>query len=128
MKAIQELVAYFDRRGYLSKAEIDKLLDQGLLAADAPPSMMELGDLIGATYYFRVKGEAVGPLWGTDVYTGDSLLGVAAAHAGLVQPGETAIIKVAVVAPPSAFMGSVRHSVMSHDFGRFGSAYSLSAV
>ena len=128
MKVIQELVAYFDRRGKLEKAAINRLLDQGYLAADAPQSIMELADQIGATYYFRVKGETTGPLWGTDVYTGDSMLGVAAVHAGLVQPAATAIVKVTIVAPPTEFQGSVRHNVMSHDFGRFGSAYTLSAV
>ncbi|MCC6197755.1 MAG: hypothetical protein IT518_25170, partial [Burkholderiales bacterium] len=53
MKVIQELVAYFDRNGRLDKAAIGKLLDQGLLAADAPPTMMGLCEAAGATYYFR---------------------------------------------------------------------------
>ena len=72
MKVIQELVAYFDRAGRLDKAAIGRLLDQGFLASDAPMSMMGLCDTIGATYYFRVKGDASGTAWGTDVYTGDS--------------------------------------------------------
>ena len=100
MKVVQELVAYFDRRGELSQKQLRKLLDQGFLAADAPPTMLELCEPVGATFYFRVRGETEGPLWGTDIYTGDSSLAVAAVHAGLVKPGETAIIKVTVVAPP----------------------------
>ena len=43
MKVVQELVAYFDRRGQLSKKEVRQLLDKGYLAADAPPHMLELG-------------------------------------------------------------------------------------
>ena len=128
MKVMQELVAYFDRKGKLSKKQIRQLLEAGFLAADAPQSIIDLCDQVGATYYFRVKGEPQGPLWGTDVYTGDSMLGVAAVHAGLLKAGETAVVKVTVVAPLLQYQGSVRHGVTSHDFGRFGSAYRLSAI
>ena len=128
MKVVQELVAYFDRRGQLSKKEVRQLLEQGYLAADAPPHMLELAGTVGATYYFRVRGETDGPLWGTGVYTSDSSLSVAAVHSGLVRPGESAIVKVTNVAPLPDYKGSVRHGVTSHDFGRYGSAYSLSAI
>ena len=105
MKVVQELVAYFDRRGQLSKKEVRQLLDKGYLASDAPPHMLELAGTVGATYYFRVRGETEGPLWGTDIYTGDSSLAVAAVHAGLVKPGETAILKVTTVAPVARIQG-----------------------
>jgi hypothetical protein len=128
MKVIQELVAYFDRRGALAPRDLRRLLDQGYLAADAPANMLELADPVGATYYFRIAGRAEGACWGTDVYTGDSMLAVAAVHAGLVKPGDSAIVKAVSVPPPDAFGGSVRHGVTSHDFGRYGSAYRLYAV
>jgi hypothetical protein len=128
MKVIQELVAYFDRRGKLSNAQIRTLLDRGYLAADAPANMLDLAEPVGATYYFRVSGQPEGPLWGTDVYTGDSSLGVAAVHAGLVKAGESTVIRVVSVPPPAAFTGCVRHGVTSHDFGRYGSAYKLAAI
>ncbi len=128
MKAVQELVAYFDRRGALSQRQLRKLLDQGFLAADAPANMIDLCDPVGATFYFRVRGTADGQLWGTDIYTGDSNLAVAAVHAGLVKLDQSAIVKVTVVAPLSQYQGSVRHGVTSHDFGRYGTAYRLSAI
>ena len=128
MKAVQELVAYFDRRGALSKRQLRTLLDQGFLAAEAPATMADLCDPVGATYYFRVRGITEGPLWGTDIYTGDSSLAAAAVHAGLVKAEETAIVKVTVVAPPQSYQGSVRCGVTSHDFGRYGTAYRLSAI
>ena len=107
MKVVQELVAYFDRRGRLTKKQIRHLLDQGLLAADAPLTMIDLCDPVGATYYFRVTGEAAGPLWGTDVYTGDSAIAVAAVHAGLVKAGESAIVKITVEQPLPQVRGVV---------------------
>jgi hypothetical protein len=128
MKAIQELVAHFDRKGRLSPRQIRRLLDQGFLAADAPPNMLGLCEPVGATYYFRIVGTVEGPLWGTDVYTGDSAIAVAAVHAGLAKPGESAVVKVVSVAPPAQFQGSTRAGVTSHDFGRYGSAYRLAAV
>jgi hypothetical protein len=128
MKVVQELVTYFDRRGQLSQKQLRGLLDQGFLAAEAPPNMLELGDQVGANYYFRVRGETDGQVWGTDIYTGDSMLAVAAVHAGLVKPKETAVIKVSVVAPLSQYQGSIRNNVKTHDFGRYGTAYKLSAI
>ena len=70
--------------------------------------MLNLCDPVGATYYFRVTGEAAGPLWGTDVYTGDSAIAVAAVHAGLVKAGETAIVKITVEQPAPPVPGSLQ--------------------
>ena len=38
------------------------------------------------SYYFRVIGQIDGQLWGTDIYTGNSMIGAAAVHAGLMKP------------------------------------------
>ncbi len=128
MKVVQELVAYFDRSGQLSKRQVRQLLDKGYLASDAPLNMLELAGTVGTTYYFRVRGDAEGPLWGTDIYTGDSALSVAAVHAGLLKVGQTAVLKITIVAPQPQYQGCVRNNVTSHDFGRYGSAYRLSAI
>ena len=128
MRVMQELVAYFDRQGRLSPRRMRRLLDQGFLATDAPPTMIDLCDRVGAVYYFRVTGETDGPLWGTDVYTGDSALAVAAVHAGLVEAGKSAIVRVTVAQPLKQYAGSTRNGVTSHDFGAFGTAYRLAAI
>jgi hypothetical protein len=123
MKVIQELVAHFERQKKLSEPEIKALLDQGLLAADAPVRIQDLCDTPGTTYYFRVTGATDGSIWGTDVYTGDSVLAVAAVHAGALKPGETGVVRVTVMTPLAQYQGSIRNGVSSHDFGRFGAAY-----
>jgi hypothetical protein len=128
MKVMQELVAYFDRRGKLTRRQIRTLLEQGYLASEAPPNMLDLCDRVGDTFYFRVTGETNGPLWGTDVYTGDSALAVASVHAGVLRAGESGAIKVVVEAPLPRYSGCVRHGVTSHDFGSFGTAYRVQAV
>jgi hypothetical protein len=123
MKVIQELVAHFERLKKLTPEETKALLDQGLLASDAPARIQDLCDTPGTTYYFRVTGAADGSVWGTDVYTADSALRAAAVHAGAVTVGETAVVRVTVVPPLTQYQGSIRHGVSSHDFGRFGAAY-----
>jgi hypothetical protein len=128
MKVMQELVGYFDRKGKLTPKQLRKLLDQGFLASDAPANMVDLCDQIGAVYYFRVQGATDGPVWGTDTYTGDSMLAPAAVHAGVVKDGESAIIKVTVVQPLPSYQGSVRNGVTSSDFGRYGIAYKIERV
>lgn len=128
MKVIQELVAHFDRQGKLSRKEIRALLDQGLLAAEAPQRIMDLCETPGTTYYFRLTGSTEGMVWGTDVYTGDSVLAAAAVHAGVVKDGESGIVKVTVMAPLTQYQGSIRHGVTTHDFGRFGTAYKIDKV
>ena len=128
MKVIQELVAYFDRQGKLPQRDIRRLLEQGYLAADAPTNFIELAEPLGATYYFRVTGEESGMAWGTDVYSGDSRIGLAAVHAGLVKVGGQAVVKVVSVAPPPKFTGSARFGVTTHDFGRYGSAFTIAAI
>lgn len=128
MKVMQELVGYFERQGKLSKRQMRRLLDQGFLASDAPANMVDLCDTVGASYYFRVQGSNDGPVWGADIYTGDSMLAPAAVHAGAVKAGETAIIKATVMKAPAQYRGSLRNGVTSNDFGRYGSAYKVERV
>jgi hypothetical protein len=128
MKVVQDLVAYFDRRGKLSRRQLRRLLEQNFVASDAPTSMHGLCETVGATYYFRVTGVTEGQLWGTDIYSGDSTIGAAAVHAGLLKPGETAFLKVTVVTPPEKFPGTVRNGVTSTEYGRYRYAWRLSAI
>lgn len=128
MKAIQELVGYFERRGRLTSKQIDRLLKQGFLAADAPPNMMALGDQIGQTFYFRLTGDPVGHVWGTEVYTGDSTLAAVAVHAGVLKAGETGVVRVTVVQPLKKYTGSAANGVTSASFGPYNSAFRIEAV
>ena len=128
MKVIQELIAYFDRRGKLTPEQIEKLLKQGLLASEAPDNMVALGHQVGQTFYFRVRGQEVGCVWGTDVYTGDSALAAAAVHAGAVQLGETSVVKVTVEEPLQQYSGSTHNGITSHSYGPYNTAYRVVAI
>ena len=128
MKVVQELIAYFDRGGKLSRRQLRRLLEQSSVASNAPTNMHGLCETVGATYYFRVTGVTEGQLWGTDTYSGDSTIGAAAVHAGLLKPGETDFFRVIVVTPPEKFPGTVRNGVTSTEYGRYQYAWRLSAI
>lgn len=128
MKVVQELVAYFDTRGKLTRRQLKKLLDQNFVAGDAPANMHGLCETVGATYYFRVTGVAEGQVWGTDVYTRDSIMGAAAVHAGLLKPGETKVLRVTVVPPLDNYLGTTRNGVTTSDYGQFPHAWKLSPI
>ena len=128
MKVVQELIAYFDRGGKLSRRQLRKLLQESSVASNAPTNMHGLCETVGATYYFRVTGVTEGQLWGTDIYSGDSTIGAAAVHAGLLKPGETDFLRVIVVTPPEKFPGTARNGVTSTEYGRYQYAWRLSAI
>lgn len=128
MKVVQELVAYFDRQGKLSPRQLRKLLEKNFVASDAPATMHGLCETVGVTYYFRVTGGLEGQLWGTDIYSGNSTIGAAAVHAGLLKPAQTGYLRVTVVTPPEQFPGTTRNGVTSTEYGRYQYAWKLEKV
>jgi predicted DNA-binding protein len=80
---------------------------------------------IGQTIAFRVTGAVGGTIWGTDVYTTDSRLAVAAVHAGIVKIGETGVVRVKIIPSPPTFAGSIRNGVPSQAYGRYPAAYQI---
>src|SRR5439155_7438372 len=73
-------------------------------------------------------GMGGGTVWGTDVYTTDSPLALAAVHAGVVQMGQSAVVKVTIVASPNNFVGSTRNGITTENYGVYPAAYTVSRV
>jgi hypothetical protein len=69
----------------------------------------------------------VGPggLWGTDVYTLDSNLALAAVHAGALKPGQAGTVKVKILGPQPAFQGSVRNGITSSPYGPYNGGFKV---
>ena len=82
---------------------------------------------IGSSYYFYITGSTEGALWGTDIYTSDSSVATAAVHQGLLQAGETGIIKVTVLAGQDSYNESTANGVYSHPYGKWDSSFSVAA-
>lgn len=128
MKAVQELIAYFDRKGKLSRRRLLRLLEDNHIASVPPVSMHGLCEKIGATYYFRVTGVTEGQIWGTDIYTRDSTVGAAAVHMGLLKPGETKVLRLIVEPARPSYPGSTRNGVTTNDYGDYPQCWRLSAI
>lgn len=78
----------------------------------------------GKVLAFAVTGMAAGgSVWGTDVYTTDSRLAMAAVHAGVIKMGETGVVRVKIIPSPPSYAGSSRHGVTTSAYGTYRAAY-----
>jgi LCCL domain len=91
-----------------------------------PGNLIQFKD-IGKSHYFRVVGDMQGPVWGSGPYTLDSMLRVAAVHAGAVEAGEEGVVRVSVVDMSGvAIHGSMRNGVDTMDWGSYPVGYHVS--
>ncbi|HEV3081944.1 MAG TPA: LCCL domain-containing protein [Gemmataceae bacterium] len=90
-----------------------------------PGNLASLQGQVGRTFHIRVTGALNGSVWGTKTYTTDSALATAAVHAGILQPGQTGVVRVTIVTPPAAFQGSTQNGVSSNAYGAYQGAYRL---
>ena len=93
-----------------------------------PGTLFSYGNDIGTTYRFTVVGGTLGTIWGDGIYTSDSVLAVAAVHAGLLQPGEAGIVTVEIIDGLSAYEGVSRNGVTSNAYGPWSSAFRMLGV
>jgi hypothetical protein len=83
----------------------------------------------GRVVLFEVVGRTDGSVWGTDEYTGDSRLGTASVHAGVLREGERGLVRVTLLDGDGVmFQGSARHGVASYDYGGYPVAYRIERV
>jgi hypothetical protein len=99
--------------------------EEKLVVQPDPGTLAGLQGQVGKLFAFKVTGAITGAVWGTDVYTSDSTLATAAVHAGVVEVGKTATVKVRIVAPPPGFRGSNRNGVTTSDYGPWPGAYQI---
>ena len=99
------------------------LVNDGLPGRDEPIRMPLYRDRVGETLSFSIRGRDDQPVWGTTVYTDDSALETAAVHAGLLRPGQRAIVKVRVLPGQDHYDGSKQHEIDSTAFGRHAGSF-----
>jgi hypothetical protein len=79
---------------------------------------------VGQVFTFRVTGQVAGGwVWGTDVYTLDSTLAMAAVHAGVLKPGQTGIVRVKILGQQPGFTSSTRNGVTSQAYGPWNGSF-----
>jgi len=95
-----------------------------------PGTLAEFQGAVGKTISFKVTGVgqgggfarggmASGAVWGSDVYSLDSTLAVAAVHAGALRAGQAGVVRVTIVGPQGSFEGSTRNGVTTSAWGQF---------
>jgi hypothetical protein len=91
----------------------------------APTTARGFSGKLGRRFDIEVIGQTDGGVWGSDVYTDDSHIATAAVHAGLVKPGEQAIVTLTIVESPEQHRGTTRNGVTTRDYGSFNSSFIL---
>src|SRR5213079_554523 len=69
-----------------------------------------------------------GAVWGTDLYTDDSVLAVAAVHAGVLKEGERGVVKVTIQRGQDGYTGSTRNGVATQDWAAWEGSYKIEAT
>ena len=99
--------------------------EQNATVLPGPVGLYRYNSQIHRAFHFRVTGRLGTSVWGTDVYTSDSTLATAAVHAGVLQPGQTGVVKVTILPGQSAYQGSTRNGVVSSSYGPFPGSYKV---
>lgn len=117
---LDEAVAIRDYIRTLSLENVD--------AEPAPPNVLQLAGQVGRSFYFKVTGNQNGSCYGTDVYTGDSLIATAAVHTGVLKHGQEGVVKVRVLPSRNSYASSTRNGVTSSAWGTYSVSYSVERV
>lgn len=97
-----------------------------------PGTLSNYQGQVGKVFRFQVTGGfprgagggfAGGAVWGTEVYTLDSTLSMAAVHAGVLKSGETGVVTVSILGPQNSFDGRTRNGVSTSSWGAFPGAF-----
>ncbi|MEX2216108.1 MAG: LCCL domain-containing protein [Phycisphaeraceae bacterium] len=93
----------------------------------APANMTGHQDKAGQTVIYKVTGgqPGSGSVWGTDVYTLDTSVALAAVHAGIVKPGETKVVRIMILGQTDGFVGTTRNGITSSTYGAYPGAFKL---
>lgn len=132
---LRELQQRYAREGLLDealaiRARVRQLRGDLLGVRHDPGTLTEFSAAdAGRTALIEVVGRTDGSAWGTDVYTADSRLAVAAVHAGAVRDGERALVRVVVVnGTDQGYVGSERNGVVTFDYANYPVAYRVEKV
>jgi hypothetical protein len=118
----------------LRAGEVRVLVNGGSAAAEEKIEVVAIGQFgvhgLLQTHFEKVVGVQVtaqvgGSVWGSGPYTTDSSLAAAAIHAGVLKPGETAVIKIRVKADPGGYVGSTKNGVTSSNYGPWQGCYEI---
>lgn len=134
IEALEALAARLEKEGKKEQAaaiaERAEELKTGRIAGAQPDpgSPGALRGQNGKEIVYDVTGKANGgAIWGTDIYTDDSTIAVAAVHAGILKDGERGAVKVTILAGEQMYQGTTRNGVTTSPYMQWGGSYKVEA-
>ncbi|CAF1440961.1 unnamed protein product [Adineta ricciae] len=95
-------------------------------AATTQVTMLETNPYeYGQNITYLVTGVLGKCIWGTNIYTDDSNLSMAAVHAGILRVGETKNITIQILPGQTYYQGSTQNGVTSSSFDSWTGSYSF---
>jgi hypothetical protein len=82
-----------------------------------------LGGEINSIHTFYVVGNSDDSVWGTDVYTDDSIIATAAVHAGVIGIGEAGTVTIRLLPGRESYEGTTRNGVTTRSYGSWNGSY-----
>lgn len=74
-------------------------------------------------YHCPPNGDLGGTVWGTDVYTDDSAVCVAAVHDGRISSEAGGVVFIRIEGPRDSYAGTERNGVTTSSYGAWGRSY-----
>lgn len=107
--------------------DVIRLIQAGATSALADPGYINNGAAdIGKVFYYVVTGPNAGEsIYGTDIYTTGSHLGLAAVHCGLLRPGQKGVVKVTILPGQVSYTTSTRNGVTSYAYGNWSVSFKV---
>jgi len=104
----------------------------GLPAAITPltGTLQSYAPAIGETLYVSATGALAGSVHGTNSggYTIDSDLATAAVHAGVLTPGQSAVLQILILADAGAYTGSTENGITSLPAAAAGGSFQIVGI
>ena len=130
---LNPLLTRYTKEGELDAAlairgHIRALKEPMVNALPDPGALYNYTSKSGGVFYFRITGRRGGTIWGTDTYTLDSLLAVAAVHAGVVKEEQTKVVKVTILPGQSIYQGSTRNGITSLSYASYPGSYKVESA
>lgn len=99
----------------------------GVSKADPDPGYVnnQAAD-IGKVFYYDVVGVDKGEsIYGSDIYTTGSHLGMAAVHCGVLKAKQRGIVKVTILPGQNNYLATTRHGITSYAYGPWGVSFKV---
>jgi hypothetical protein len=121
LRRVREWLVSYRERGQCPEAEGD------WAATDWSTTAMEHRGQVGSTFVYQcpplAEGAEYGSAWGTDVYTDDSSVCVAAVHAGVITLARGGRIVVEMAPGRESYVGTFRNGITSAAYPAWESSF-----